>query len=124
MELTPYFKSILDQDPAHIVICDLNHTILYMNPSAVAGYGKYGGAALLGRSVLNCHGPASKAKIQEVLTWFSQSKDHNVIFTSHSNSQNMDIYMVALRDGDGTLIGYYEKHESRVPETRSRYDFA
>ena len=31
--------------------------------------------------------------------------------------------MVALRDTDGTLIGYYEKHEFRNPETMQRYDF-
>ena len=31
--------------------------------------------------------------------------------------------MVALRDEDGTLIGYYEKHEYRDVETRARYDF-
>ena len=29
----------------------------------------------------------------------------------------------ALRDEDGTLIGYYEKHEYRDPETMPRYDF-
>ena len=29
----------------------------------------------------------------------------------------------ALRDEDGTLIGYYEKHEYRDPETLPRYDF-
>lgn len=124
MELSLYFKSVIDQDPAHIVICDLNHTVLYMNPSAEADYGKFGGAALLGRSVLDCHSPASKAKIQQILAWFAEGPDHNVIFTSHSNSKNMDIYMVALRDEGGTLIGYYEKHESRVPETRNRYGFA
>ena len=31
--------------------------------------------------------------------------------------------MVALRDEDGTLIGYYEKHEYRDSETLPRYDF-
>lgn len=31
--------------------------------------------------------------------------------------------MVALRDADGTLIGYYEKHEFRSPETMERYAF-
>ena len=30
--------------------------------------------------------------------------------------------MVALRDGK-KLIGYYEKHEYRNPETRKLYDF-
>jgi hypothetical protein len=29
--------------------------------------------------------------------------------------------MVALRDDTGTLIGYYEKHEYRNPETMELY---
>ena len=59
MDLNPYFKSVLEQDTAAIVLCDLNHTI---------------------------------------------------------------VYMVALRDEDGTLIGYYEKHDSRKAETMKQYD--
>ena len=31
--------------------------------------------------------------------------------------------MVALRDGNGRLIGYYEKHEYRNVETREKYKF-
>ena len=30
--------------------------------------------------------------------------------------------MVALRDDDGTLIGYYEKHEYRNRETTGLYN--
>ena len=37
--------------------------------------------------------------------------------------ENKDIYMVALRDDDGNLIGYYEKHEYRNKETNQLYDF-
>lgn len=72
MELNAYFKSLVDQDRAAVVICDLEHTIIYMNPAAIASYAKHGGAA--------------------------------------------------LRDADGTLIGYYEKHEYRSPETMKLYD--
>ena len=52
MELNAYFKSLVDQDRAAVVICDLEHTIIYMNPAAIASYAKHGGAALLGKSVL------------------------------------------------------------------------
>ena len=45
MELNAYFKSLVDQDRAAVVICDLEHTILYMNPAAIASYAKHGGAA-------------------------------------------------------------------------------
>ena len=67
MELNAYFKSIIEQDREHVVICDLNHTILYMNPSAIRDYAKYGGASLLGRSLMNCHNPQSVAAIQKVV---------------------------------------------------------
>ena len=32
--------------------------------------------------------------------------------------------MVALRDSEGGLIGYYEKHEFRNPETAGLYDYS
>ena len=35
MELTPFFKSVLDQDRAPVVLCDLEHTIIYMNKAAI-----------------------------------------------------------------------------------------
>lgn len=56
-DLNAYFKSIIDQDRESVVICDLNHIIIYMNPAAVVDYGKYGGASLLGKSLLACHTP-------------------------------------------------------------------
>lgn len=122
MELNAYFKSIIEQDREHVVICDLNHTILYMNPSAIRDYAKYGGASLLGRSLMNCHNPQSVAAIQKVVDWFAADKSHNLIFTYHDEKHDRDVYMVALRDDNGTLIGYYEKHESRTRETMKRYD--
>ena len=48
-DLNAYFKSIIDQDRESVVICDLNHIIIYMNPAAVVDYKKYGGAAPAGQ---------------------------------------------------------------------------
>ena len=67
MNLTPYFKSIIDQDVASVVICNLKHEIIYMNPKAVESYHKWGGEALLGKSLMNCHNPKSKEIIEKVL---------------------------------------------------------
>ena len=67
-DLNAYFKSIIDQDREAVVICDLDHTILYMNPAAVVDYGKYGGAALLGKSLLACHNPHSVEVIGNFLS--------------------------------------------------------
>ncbi len=59
--------------------------------------------------------------------WFAvvmeipKSKDNNIVYTSRNNEENKDVYMVALRDDNGTLIGYYEKHEYRNNETSEMY---
>lgn len=123
MELTPFFKSVLEQDRAPIVLCDLRHTIVYMNPAAIRRYASRGGAGLLGRSLLDCHGAASREKIGQVLDWFAKDREHNLVYESRNASENKDVYMVALRDENGSLIGYYEKHEYRTPETTAFYDF-
>ena len=80
------FKSLIDQDQAAVVICDLDSVIVYMNPAAVGRYHQ----DLTGRSLKACHN---------------------------------DVYMVALRDDDRKLIGYYEKHEYRNRETVKPYQF-
>lgn len=121
--LNKMFKSVLEQDRAAVVICDLQHTIVYMNPVAKLRYKNSGGANLLGKSLLDCHNPRSNEIINKVLDWFKQSKENNMIYTYKNEKENKDVYMVALRDDDGTLIGYYEKHEYRNAETASTYDF-
>ena len=123
MELSVFFQSVLDQDRAPIVLCDLQHTIIYMNPAAVINYEKYGGANLVGCSVLDCHSSASVSLIRQVVDWFAKSPENNIIFTHHNMKHNRDVYMVALRDEDKNLIGYYEKHEYRTPDTMQSYDF-
>ena len=115
------YKSIVDQDRSSIVICNLKHEIIYMNPAAVSSYAKRGGDKLIGRSVLDCHNPESGDKIQQVVEWFAADESHNIVYTFHNEKQNKDVYMVALRD-DGELIGYYEKHEYRNAETMEPYD--
>lgn len=116
-----FFKSIVDQDRSSVVICNLKHEIIYMNPAAVESYAKRGGDKLVGRSLLDCHNPGSAEKIRQVVDWFAADVNHNIVYTFHNEKQNKDVYMVALRDG-GKLIGYYEKHEYRNPETMKRYD--
>ena len=121
MELTPFFRSVLEQDDAPVVLCDLAHTILYMNPSAVLHYQRQGGAALVGKNLLACHSPAANRKIAEVLAFFASSPEHNKVYTFRNTEENKDVYMIALRDETGTLIGYYEKHVYRTPETGALY---
>ncbi len=118
-----YFKSIIDQDTSAVVVCDTDHKIIYVNPAACKSYEKYGGADLLGRSLLDCHNDKSKELIIKVLDWFCVSKEHNIVHTYFNEKQNKDVYMVALRGENGELIGYYEKHEYRDRDITPFYCF-
>ena len=40
MDLAPYFRSIIEQDRCAVVICNLEHEIIYMNPTAIERYAK------------------------------------------------------------------------------------
>lgn len=119
-----FFKSVLDQDRASVVICDLEHIIIYMNPAAIENYAKRGGAALVGRNLLDCHNERSVGLIKKIVAWFGESEKNNMIHTFYNEQQNKDVYMVALRDENKKLIGYYEKHEYRNKETAEMYDFS
>lgn len=121
MELACFFRSVVEQDRCPVVICDTEHTIVYMNPAAKARYARQGGGGLVGQSLLACHGPASGERIRQVAAWFQAGPDNNIVYTSHNEKENKDVYMVALRDKAGVLIGYYEKHDYRNPETDPAY---
>ncbi|MBR4557624.1 MAG: fatty acid/phospholipid synthesis protein PlsX [Clostridiales bacterium] len=122
MDLNEVYKSVLEADTSAIVICDLEHKIIYMNPVAVKRYEKWGGANLLGKSLLNCHNEESRKTINKVLDYFKTSIDHNIVYTFYNEKENKDVYMVALRNDAGELIAYYEKHAYRNRETMKMYD--
>ncbi len=121
IELPLFFKSVVDADESAIVLCDINNTIVYMNPSAIRMYANRGGASLVGHSIRCYHGEDAMSIIKMIASWFEESPQNNKVFTSHNDEKNIDSYMIALRDDNGNLIGYYEKHENRNPETKSRY---
>ena len=112
------FESVLAADTAPVVLCDTASVIVYMNPAAVARYH----GDLTGKSLKACHNGAANEKIDRVLAYFAKSPDNNRVYTFRNDKENKDVYMIALRDGEGKLIGYYEKHEYRTPESAPLYD--
>lgn len=121
--LEQMMRSVIEMERASVVLCDLEHTIVYMNPAAKKNYQKYGGGELVGKCLLNCHNPHSVEMIEKVVAWFAESPEHNMIHTFFNEKQQKDVYMVALRDDTKKLIGYYEKHEYREKEPAECYDF-
>ncbi len=117
MELSDFFKSVIDADNAPVVICNTEHKIVYMNPAAVKNYH----TDLTGKSIKSCHNADSNSKIDRVVDWFKKSEANNRVYISRNDKRNKDVYMIALRDENGALIGYYEKHEYRNRETEEFY---
>lgn len=121
-DVNEVYKAVLEADRAAVVICDTAHTIIYMNPTAIKRYNKWGGAELIGKSLLDCHNEHSREMIKKVVGWFLESPENNLVYTYHNEKENKDVYMVALRSASRDLIGYYEKHEYRDRETMKMYD--
>ena len=61
--------------------------------------------------------------INKVLDWFKESTKNNIIHTFYNDEENKDVYMIALRDNECNLIGYYEKHEYRNIDKEKFYNF-
>lgn len=120
-ELSKMFKSVIDQDDASVVICNTEHIVVYMNRAAISNYQRRGGANIVGHSIFDCHNAESRRLIEKVVDWFSKSHDNNKVHTFYNSKQNKDVYMIALRDDAGNLIGYYEKHEFRTRDTSDFY---
>lgn len=121
-EIFPFLYGMAQEDRSAIVICNPDHEIIYMNPAAEAHYSKWGGMDLVGKNLLHCHSADSVQKIKEVLEWFRESREHNRVYTFYNEKENKDVYMVALRNETGSLLGYYEKHEYRNREAGKMYD--
>ena len=117
MNIDSFLKSVIDCDPAEIVICNTQHIVVYMNPAAVRKYS----TDLTGKSIKDCHSQDSIDRINKVVKWFSLSTENNTMHTYYSEKENKDVYMVALRNGVGELIGYYEKHEWRNRDNKGFY---
>jgi len=91
------------KDPFTFV--DTGHIIRYMNPAALALYEK--GTALLGTNVLDCHNQQSNKIILEIFAAMQEGLEERLI----SEDEKQRIFMRAVRDKEGTLLGYYERYE-------------
>lgn len=96
---------LLDSLKDPLVFVDTDHIIRYMNKAAIADFEQ--GAALIGRSVLDCHNENSRRQIIEILAAMRTGEDERLI----TDNEKQRIFMRAVRDPNGTLLGYYERYE-------------
>lgn len=97
--------AILDSLKDPVLFADTEHMTRYMNKAAIAHYDE--GESLLGRSLLDCHNEQSQAMIIEILEAMHAGEEERLI----TDDEEHRIYMRAVRDADGKVLGYYERYE-------------
>ena len=107
--------ALLDSLKDPFVFADTDHIIRYMNKAAIAHYEE--GEALLGRHLLfDCHNANSQRQIIEILEAMRAGEEERLI----TDNQEHRILMRAVRDGEGGLLGDYERYEPPQPRDTSR----
>ncbi|MBT3319020.1 MAG: PAS domain-containing protein [Clostridia bacterium] len=101
------YKELLDTLVVPIVFCDLNHVIVYMNEAAGEKYKKRGGMSILGNSIFDCHKESSNIVIREIFGRMQAGLNEQIT----RDTDKIKIFMCAVRNELGELIGYYERYE-------------
>ncbi|MEW5701304.1 MAG: PAS domain-containing protein [Candidatus Zixiibacteriota bacterium] len=100
-------SAILDSLDTPVQFVTPDHIIRYMNKAAIAHFKE--GDTLLGRSLMDCHNEQSQATIHEVLAALRNGESERLI----TDKPEQRIYMRAVRNPVGEVIGYYERYERR-----------
>ncbi len=103
--------AILDSMPDPVVFVDTGHIIRYLNKAAAAQYQKPDHPDLLGRSIFDCHNKQSRQIILDIFKSFMDGADERFLSINKSNQK---VYMRAVRNNAGEVIGYYERYEVNV----------
>lgn len=111
MNFNEAFKSIVENLEEEICLVDTDHVIRYMNRKSIERYAHRGGEKLIGQSLFDCHNENSVKMINRLFDMFNADPNLKEIKIGYNSKHDETNYMVAVRDSEGKLIGYYERHE-------------
>lgn len=121
MEFLSYLKGFIESDETPVAICNLEHTVIYMNKAAAEKFSSFGGRELIGKSLATIQNEEWRSKIEMTIEWFKEDVNNNKVFSYHDKKENQDMYICAIRSEDGQLIGYCNRRIPRTPETKEAY---
>ncbi len=101
-----FLAAVLDSLKDPVLVADPQHVTLYMNRAAIAYYEE--GESLIGRSLLDCHNAASQRMMVDILAAMQSEGVEEQLITDNEKHR---IYMRAVRDTAGLVLGYYERYE-------------
>jgi len=120
LDLSDFFRGIIDSEEGPIVICNLDYRIVYENPSALRYYSKV--SDLTGRLLESVMDEEMMSKVVMSVEWFKEDRKNNKVFALHDENNNMDMYILAIRNVNGELIGFYGRREDRTPDQGKEFD--
>ncbi len=88
--------------PGAVTVCDRDYTVLYMNDKAAKTFEKWGGAALLGKSLRDCHKASSMETMDRILATGSPN-----VYTIEKEGVKKIIYQAPWRK-EGKIAGLVE----------------
>ncbi len=108
MEITKeVLQAIIDSYPYEIVFVDLDHKVQFMNATAKK---RYGDRVIIGNSLFNCHNEGSKVKIEQFLERAKNGEGE--MFETLNRKTGEREFFTPVKDENGTVIGYFERHEA------------
>lgn len=121
LELNDFFRGIIDSEEGPIVICNLEYRIIYENPVAHYYYSKE--APIQGKLLESLMDEERMSRVRMCVEWFKEDRKNNKVFAVHDEKNNMDMYILAIRNTEGELIGFYGRREDRNPDLGEPFDF-
>lgn len=101
--------------PASITVCDPRGLILEMNGRAAEGFAADGGAALVGRNVLDCHPEPARTKLRDML-----ASGRSNVYTIRKNGRKKIVFQSPWFAA-GRYLGFVEL-AFEVPEVMPHFD--
>ena len=103
-------KLILDSIEHPILFADTDHIIRYLNKPAEKEYYQVRKLkSLIGRKLFSCHPPYAVPTIEKAFDKLVEGEEE--VYLYHSHKKDNDLYLRAVRDKEGKLIGYYQRYE-------------
>lgn len=100
-----FYESLLNSIKDPILVADMKHIVQYMNKAAIEHYEE--GKSLLSSNLFLCHNEESQKMMIDILADMQNGLDEKMI----TDNEKHRIYMWAVRDEEGKLIGYFERYE-------------
>ena len=100
-----FYQSLLNSVKDPILFTDTNHIVQYMNKAAIEHYEE--GKNLLQSNLLKCHNEESQKMMVDIFAEMQNGLEEKLI----TDNEKHRIFMRAVRDEEGNLLGYFERYE-------------